>query len=130
MSFPPVAACPLNRYGLRYIHNTVAITREDLADFLIARGYDKVDLLINRKMIQIECAKKGVTVTPQEMEAVLNEDMKGLGIVTGDQFLAQLLPRYNKTYYEWMEDVIKPRLQLKWLSWAKLKSRKRTSKTV
>lgn len=112
---PPVRA-------VAYIYDTVAITREDLADFLIARGgYEKVDLLINRKIIEIECAKKGVTVTPQEMEAVLNEDMKGLGIVTRDQFLAQLLPRYNKTYYEWMEDVIKPRLQLKKLCQGEVK---------
>ena len=108
--------------AVAYIHGTVAITREDLADFLIARGgYEKVDLLINRKIIEIECAKKGVTVTPQEMEAVLNEDMKGLGIVTRDQFLAQLLPRYNKTYYEWMEDVIKPRIQLKKLCQGEVK---------
>jgi hypothetical protein len=99
--------------AVAYIYGTVAITREDLADFLIARGgYEKVDLLINRKIIEIECAKKGVTVTPQEMEAVLSEDMKGLGF-SKDQFLEQLLPRYNKTYYEWMEDVIKPRIQLK-----------------
>ena len=99
--------------AVAYIHGSIAITREELADFLIARGgYEKVDFLINRKIIEIECAKKNVTVTPQEMELVINEDMKGLGF-TKDQFLEQLLPRYNKTYYEWMEDVIKPRLQLK-----------------
>jgi hypothetical protein len=108
--------------AVAYIHGTTAITREELADFLIARGgYEKVDLLINRKIIEMECAKKGVTVTPQEMEAVLNEDMKGLGIVSRDQFLEQLLPRYNKTYYEWMEDVIKPRLQLKKLCQGEVK---------
>lgn len=99
--------------AVAYIHGNVAITREELADFLIARGgYEKVDLLINRKIIEMECAKQKVTVTPQEMEAVINEDMKGMGF-TKDQFLEQLLPRYNKTYFEWMEDVIKPRLQLK-----------------
>ncbi|MFO0935007.1 MAG: peptidylprolyl isomerase [Gemmataceae bacterium] len=96
-----------------YIYGNVPITREELGDFLIARGgYDKIDLLINRKIIETECAKRKITVTPQEMEAVLNEDMKGLSLEK-DQFLSQLLPRYNKTYYELMEDVIKPRLQLK-----------------
>lgn len=99
--------------AVAYIHGNIAITREDLADFLIARGgYEKIDLLINRKIFEIECAKKGVTVTPQEMEALLNDDMKGLSL-SKDQFLEQVLSRYNKTYYEWMEDVIKPRIQLK-----------------
>ena len=99
--------------AVAYIYGDIAITREELGDFLIARGgYDKVDLLINRRIIEIECAKRKITVTSQEMEAVLNDDMKGLGF-SRDQFLEQLLPRYNKTYYEWMEDVIKPRLQLK-----------------
>lgn len=99
--------------AVAYIYGTTAITREELADFLIARGgYEKIDLLINRKIFEIECAKKGITVTPQEMEAVLSDDMKGLGI-SKEQFLEQILSRYNKTYYEWMEDVIKPRIQLK-----------------
>ena len=79
-----------------YIHGNVPITRDDLADFLITRGgHEKIDLLINRKIIEIECAKRKVTVTPQEMEAQLNEDMKGFEF-SRNQFLEQLLPRYNK----------------------------------
>lgn len=89
------------------------VTREELGDFLIARGgYEKAEKLINRKIIEMECARKGITVTPQEMEAVLSDDMKGLQ-VQRDQFIEQLLAKYNHTYYEWMEDVIKPRIMLK-----------------
>lgn len=99
--------------AVAYIYGNIAITREDLADFLIARGgHEKIDFLINRKILEIECTKKGITITPQEMEALLNDDMKGLGI-SKDQFLEQFLQQNNKTYYEWMEDVIKPRIQLK-----------------
>src|SRR5262245_60859276 len=45
------------------------------------------------------------------MEAALNDDLKGL-TVTKEDFCKHVLPRYGKTLYEWMEDVIKPRLQL------------------
>ena len=105
------AAAPVR--VIAYIHGSVPVTREELGDFLIARGgYEKAEKLINRKIIEMECAKKGITVSPQEMEAVLSDDMKGLG-VQRDQFIEQLLAKYNHTYYEWMEDVIKPRLMLK-----------------
>lgn len=99
--------------AVAHIFNNIPVTHEELADYLIARGgHEKIDLLINQKIIDIECAKRNITVTPQEIEAVLNDDLEGLGF-NKDQFLEQFLPRYNKTYYEWMEDVIRPRLQLK-----------------
>ena len=44
----------------------------------------------NRKIIEMECAKRAVTVTPQEIEAMLNEDLKGLGF-SRDQFRSQCL---------------------------------------
>jgi hypothetical protein len=105
-----------NQPGVRavaMIYDTIPVTRDELADFLIARGgYEKIELLINRKIIEVECSKRKISVTNQEVEACLNEDLKGLGF-SRDQFLDQFLPRYNKTYYEWMEDVIRPRLMLK-----------------
>ncbi len=45
------------------------------------------------------------------MQAGLAEDMRGLGI-TRDDFEKHVLPRYNKSLFEWVEDVIKPRLLL------------------
>jgi PPIC-type PPIASE domain len=97
-----------------YIYGTELVTREQLGEFLIARGgHEKVELLVNKIIIERECAAKGVVVTPQMMEAALNDDLKGLGPnITKDDFVKHLLPRYGKTFYEWMEDVIKPRLQL------------------
>src|SRR5688500_18444067 len=39
------------------------------------------------------------------------EDVKGLSIKK-EEFIKVVLPRYGKTYYEWMEDVVRPRLLL------------------
>jgi hypothetical protein len=94
-----------------YIYGTTPITREELGDFLIARGgYEKLDLLVNRRIIEIEAAKRNITVTALEIESALAEDVRGFGTV-GD-FAKVILPRYGKTLYEWTEDVIKPRLLL------------------
>lgn len=98
-----------------YIYGNIPVTREQLGEYLIARGgYEKVDLLVNKMIIEKACAEANppVVVTPQMMEAVFNDDLKGLTISKED-FCKYMLPRYGqKTLYEWMEDVIKPRLQL------------------
>jgi hypothetical protein len=95
-----------------YIYGTTPVTRQDLGEFLMARGgADKLELLVNKKIIEHECARRNVVVTQQEMEAALAEDVKGLSIKK-EEFIKVVLPRYGKTYYEWMEDVVRPRLLL------------------
>ena len=112
---PAPAAAPLpepDRRVVGYIYGNVPITREELGDFLIARGgYEKLELLANKKIIEIEAQHRGLTVTPVEIKAGLEEDLRGLGINQKD-FETQVLPRYHKSLYEWVEDVIKPRLLL------------------
>jgi hypothetical protein len=101
-----------DRRVVAYIYDSIPVTREELGDFLIARGgYEKLDLLVNKKIIEVEAHRRGVTVTPQEVEAGLNEDLRGMGISLGD-FTKHVLPRYNETLYEWNEDVVKPRILL------------------
>ena len=112
----PTAAAAEADYADRpiaYIHGgAVPVTRRDLGEFLIARmGAEKVELLVNKMIIEDACRKAGVTVTQKEMEAALADDLGGLSIQK-DQFIQVVLPRYGKTYYEWMEDVIRPRLLL------------------
>jgi hypothetical protein len=93
-------------------NSLIEITREDLGEFLIARGgYEKVELLVNKRIIEIEAARRGITVTAVEVKAGLEEDLRGLGINLKD-FEKHVLPRYHKTLYEWVEDVIKLRLML------------------
>lgn len=95
-----------------YIYGNVPVTREDLGEFLIARGgHQKLELLVNKKIIEVEAGRRNVTVTPIEVKAGLEEDIRGMGI-TLDDFEKHILPRYGKTLFEWQEDVIKPRILL------------------
>jgi hypothetical protein len=95
-----------------YVYGNVPVYRDELGDFLIMRGgYEKLDLLVNKRIIEIEAAKRKITVTALEVQAALETDIRGLGI-TIDDFTKKVLPRYNKSLYEWTEDVIKPKLML------------------
>jgi hypothetical protein len=101
-----------DRRVVGFIYGDVPITREELGEFLIARGgHEKLELLANKKIIETEAARRGITVTPIEISAGLEEDLRGLGLSLRD-FEQAVLPRYHKSLYEWVEDVIKPRLLL------------------
>jgi len=116
----PPAAAPAPQaedYGrpVAYVNGNVAITRRDLGEFLMARGgADKIDLLINKMIIENEAKRLAITVTETEMEAAFLSDLEGLGeggVKKGD-FVKIVLPKYGKSLFEWMEDVIRPRLLL------------------
>src|SRR5207302_61011 len=47
-----------------------------------------------------------------EIEAQLREDLRLFGNLTVKDFQRSVLGRFNKTLYEWKEDVIRPKLQL------------------
>lgn len=115
MGTPKPAATPMpepDRRVVGYIYGNVPITREELGDFLIARGgHEKLELLANKKVIEHEAARRGVTVTAVEVKADLEEALRGLGVNQKD-FEKHVLPRYGKSMYEWVEDVIKPKLLL------------------
>lgn len=111
---PKPAAPPAegDRRVVAYIYGNTPITREDLGDFLIARGgHEKLELLVNKKIIEVEAARRGVTVTPVEIQAGLEDNLRELGINKND-FVKHILPKYGKTLFEWTEDVIKPRIML------------------
>jgi hypothetical protein len=111
----PPAAAPSTDYSHRvvgYIYDTIPITREELGEYLIARmGKERLGNLVNKRIIEHVCQQKGVDVTPAEIEADLAETLKGL-LVNRSDFVSKVLKPYNKTLYEWKEDVIKPRLLL------------------
>jgi hypothetical protein len=93
-------------------HDTV-ITREELGEFLVLRrGADKVELLVNRRIIDTACREAGIEVTAAEVEASLADDLKGLGGISRGEFVKQILRRYGKNLIEWKEDVIRPKLVL------------------
>jgi hypothetical protein len=113
---PPAEApaqAPASDYAQRvvaYVHGTIPITREDLGEYLIARqGVDKVEMLVNRKIIDLACRKRGVEVTDAEVNADLEETCRTLTVDRAD-FVNKVLKQYGKTLYEWKEDVVRPKL--------------------
>lgn len=99
-----------------YIHGNIAITREDLGEFLIARyGKDKINHLINRRIIEHAASAKGLDLTEAEVNAAIAVDAAQLN-VSVKEFDRLILKRYQKTLFEWKEDVVKPRLLLEKLS--------------
>jgi hypothetical protein len=102
------------RRVVAYIYGNVPITREELGEYLIARlGADRLEFLVNRRIIDMACRAKGITVSDAEVDAQLDEDIKSFGgNITMKDFVNVILKRYNKTLYEWREDVIRPKLAL------------------
>ncbi|MBM4071518.1 MAG: peptidyl-prolyl cis-trans isomerase [Planctomycetes bacterium] len=106
-----------NKRVVAYIHNNIPITREELGEYLIARfGAQRVDFLINRRIVEMACQAKGITVTDHDVEAQLRIDLAGLGAAGGSippkEFENQILRPRGKTLYEWKEDVIRPKLAM------------------
>jgi parvulin-like peptidyl-prolyl isomerase len=95
-----------------YIYDKEPITREELGEYLIQRyGPEKLQLLVNKRIIEKACSAQGVEVSAAEVEAALDDDLKGMN-VDRKGFVQQLISHYRTTLYEWKEDVIKPRLML------------------
>jgi len=95
-----------------YVYDNIPITREELGEYLIQRqGAERLELLCNKKIIDMECRKLGIEVTAAEVEDALAEDLKGLN-VDRKTFVDKVLKNYRKNLYEWKEDVIRPKLLL------------------
>lgn len=97
-------------------NGNVPITREELGEYLITCfGTEKLELLVNRRIIDKECAARGITVSDREMDASLDEDLKKLNVDRAN-FVKEFLGTYKKTLYEYCEDAVRPRLLLGKLS--------------
>jgi hypothetical protein len=115
---PPAAtyqegpASDYSRRVLAYVGNT-EITREDFGEYLMARyGSERIELLINKRIIELACKERGVEVTRAEIDAAFLEDCKSLK-VTPTEFVSKILKEhYKKSLYEWKEDVIRHRIQM------------------
>ncbi|HZZ82744.1 MAG TPA: peptidylprolyl isomerase, partial [Gemmataceae bacterium] len=103
-------------YGTRivaYVYNQ-PVFREELGEYLIARmGAERLDFMINRKIVEAECRKQNVIVTDADVETRFIRDIAsfgpGMSVVAFEQ---NVLRRFGKTVYEWKEDVIRPKLQM------------------
>jgi hypothetical protein len=119
---PAPAPAAGDKRVIAYINGSTPITREEFGDYLIDLvGKDRVRLYVNRRVIEAAAAKRGIVVTPQEVEAIITQDCEKLGMQK-DQFIKVVLTqKYGKTLEEWREDVIKPRLMVQAMCKAQLK---------
>jgi hypothetical protein len=100
------------RRWVAVLYGNIPITREEFGEYLIARHSDQLELLVNKRMIELACKQRSIEVTAAEVDAALTEDLKGLQVSLKDFVDKILMPRYHKTLYEWKEDVIRPKLAL------------------
>jgi PPIC-type PPIASE domain len=109
---PAAAPSDYSQRVVAYIHGTVPITREELGEYLIARyGHDRLEMFVNRRIIEMACQKRGIDVTEAEVNAAIDADCAKVGIER-TAFINEVLTRKGKSLYEWKEDVIKPGLML------------------
>lgn len=100
----------VDRRIVGYIYGDIPITREELGEFLITHGgYKKLELLVNKKIIEIEAQKRGVTVTTVEIKAKLEEILRPFGFSLKD-FEEKVLGHRGLSLYEYVDDVIRPEL--------------------
>lgn len=115
---PPTAPAGSEDYTQRAVAflatptGDLPITREELGEYLIARyGAEKLELLVNKKIIEEACKAQKIVVSAAEIEADLAETLAGLAI-NQKEFVDRVLKAYRKTLYEWKEDVIRPKLMM------------------
>jgi hypothetical protein len=96
-----------------YVYGNIPITREEFGEYLISLyGEERLPLFVNKRLIEMACAKRGIDVTPIEIDAAIDDDCKRVNISKADWIRTVLKTRYNKTIDEWRVDVMKPRLLL------------------
>jgi hypothetical protein len=111
----PIVPPPPSDYSRRvvaHIYKNIPITREELGEYLIARfGAERLENLVNRRIIELACQSKGIVVSDAEVEAALKDDLAGMNLNQKD-FTDKVLKHYGKTMYEWKEDVLRPKLAM------------------
>ena len=95
---------------------TSAISRssaEELGEYLILRfGAERLEFMVNRKIVEMECAKHGIRCEDVEVEQRFRQDLSSFGKLplTEKEFVQNVLKRFGKTLIEWKEDVIRPKI--------------------
>ncbi len=106
------AAADYDRRVVAYVYETDAITRQELGEYLIARrGAEKLEPVINRRIIDLACKARNIQVTAAQVEAALAESIQGLN-VNRERFVKEYLKSVRKSLFEWKEDVLRPKLML------------------
>jgi hypothetical protein len=110
---PAANGLPLSQQPVAYIYGTTAVTREQLGEYLIARyGAECIDLMVNKIIVEKECADAGITVSEAEIEAALKKDIEISKAASKDDFIQHYLRSNRTTLYGYREDVLRPKLLL------------------
>jgi parvulin-like peptidyl-prolyl isomerase len=103
----------VDRNIVAYVNN-VAITRQELAEELLARkGKKQLELLINRKIIEQAAQKANITVTEAEIEADLKDFITASGCSSARDFEKNVLLKRDTSLFEYKEDVIRPAILMR-----------------
>jgi hypothetical protein len=98
-----------------YVSNQ-PVSREELGEYLIARfGVERLEFMVNRKIMEAECRKHNISVTDDEVNARYRSELNTFGgtvPITEENFVNSILKRFGKTLYEWKEDVIRPKIMM------------------
>ncbi len=111
---PDATTANYNSRIVAYLYDGKPVYREELGEYLIARfGAERLEFMINRKIVEIECGKRGISASDAEVEHRLKIDLHSFGTaITEKDFVNTILKRFGKTLYEWKEDVIRPKLMM------------------
>jgi parvulin-like peptidyl-prolyl isomerase len=108
------------QHDVMAIVNGKDISRQDLMDACVRRyGEDVLESLVNKKLIAGYCAKRGVTVTNDEITAEIDR-MAARFQLGREQWLEMLQKERGVTPQEYARDIIWPTLALRKLAAAKL----------
>jgi parvulin-like peptidyl-prolyl isomerase len=106
------SASDYDRRVVAYVNDNDPVSREDLGNFLIARrGPEKLDALINKRIIETAAKERGVDATGAEIETALAESITSLN-VNRERFVKEVLRTYRKSLFEWKEDVLRTKILL------------------
>jgi parvulin-like peptidyl-prolyl isomerase len=115
-TMPEDAGPPRPNQVVAWYNGDVAVTRENLGEYLIACfGAERLEYMINERIISKECAARGVAVSTEEVNAALKSDLDKLK-VDEKTFVGQFLSNFRTNLYTYCEDVVRQRLLMTKLS--------------
>lgn len=107
--------------AVAYLFGNYPVTREQLGEYLISRyGGEKIDLLVNKLIIDEAATARGATVTEKEVEDHLAAQLERLKL-DRNTFVEKVLKPNRTTLYEYRHDVIRPQLMMSKLLAGKIK---------
>ena len=85
-SWTQAADLPNPQGVVAHLKGNIAITRQELGEYLIARfGADRIQAMVNRRIIELACREKNIFVSNEEVDQQLAEDLRALGATTSSK---------------------------------------------